>query len=196
MDWLLEREDVQQVWKEFTEHEFVEKMGDGTLPVERFKFYMVQDYLYLVSHIMVCCWNVTDCTRRNLLERMRSPATRPRPWKVLPQYVILANILIVAQLTSSAVRRHRNPHPYRNQTPRLRMPRARCNNGRTPQLRRTPSMHSILPLHSRHRRLRRLARPADSNVPLPPWLPPHCQTTFCASRPCCSKDSKSLSPMD
>ena len=33
MDWLLEREDVQQVWKEFTQHEFVEKMGDGTLPV-------------------------------------------------------------------------------------------------------------------------------------------------------------------
>ena len=49
MDWLLEREDVQQVWKEFTQHEFVEKMGDGTLPVDRFKFYMVQDYLYLVS---------------------------------------------------------------------------------------------------------------------------------------------------
>lgn len=49
MGWLLEREDVQQVWKEFTQHEFVEKMGDGTLPVERFKFYMVQDYLYLVS---------------------------------------------------------------------------------------------------------------------------------------------------
>lgn len=49
MNWLLEREDVQQVWKEFTQHEFVEKMGDGTLPVERFKFYMIQDYLYLVS---------------------------------------------------------------------------------------------------------------------------------------------------
>jgi thiaminase len=49
VDWLLEREDVQQVWKEFTQHEFVEKMGDGTLPVESFKFYMVQDYLYLVS---------------------------------------------------------------------------------------------------------------------------------------------------
>ncbi|KAI4749465.1 hypothetical protein E4T50_00349 [Aureobasidium sp. EXF-12298] len=49
VDWLLEREDVQQVWKEFTQHEFVEKMGDGTLPVERFKFYMVQDYLYLTQ---------------------------------------------------------------------------------------------------------------------------------------------------
>jgi thiaminase len=53
VDWLLEREDVQKVWKEFTHHEFVEKMGDGTLPVERFKFYMVQDYLYLVSLIIM-----------------------------------------------------------------------------------------------------------------------------------------------
>jgi len=53
VDWLLEREDVQQVWKEFTQHEFVEKMGDGTLPVERFKFYMVQDYLYLVSFVFM-----------------------------------------------------------------------------------------------------------------------------------------------
>lgn len=53
VDWLLEREDVQQVWKEFTHHEFVEKMGDGTLPVERFKFYMVQDYLYLVRFAII-----------------------------------------------------------------------------------------------------------------------------------------------
>ncbi|CAD0090635.1 unnamed protein product [Aureobasidium vineae] len=49
VDWLLEREDVRKVWKEFTQHEFVEQMGDGTLPVESFKFYMVQDYLYLTQ---------------------------------------------------------------------------------------------------------------------------------------------------
>ncbi|KAI5211123.1 hypothetical protein E4T38_01735 [Aureobasidium subglaciale] len=49
VDWLLEREDVQRVWRDFTQHDFVEKMGDGTLPVERFKFYMVQDYLYLTQ---------------------------------------------------------------------------------------------------------------------------------------------------
>ncbi|KAI4723435.1 hypothetical protein E4T48_00176 [Aureobasidium sp. EXF-10727] len=52
VDWLLEREDVQKIWKEFTQHEFVERMGDGTLPVESFKFYMVQDYLYLSAGIV------------------------------------------------------------------------------------------------------------------------------------------------
>lgn len=51
VEYLLDRPDVSEVWQDFTHHEFVKKLGDGTLPVERFKYYMVQDYLYLVS----CC---------------------------------------------------------------------------------------------------------------------------------------------
>lgn len=46
--YLLDREDAQKPWKEYTEHEFVSKMADGTLPVEKFKYYMIQDYLFLV----------------------------------------------------------------------------------------------------------------------------------------------------
>jgi thiaminase len=49
IDYLLDRPDVQGPWKEYTEHEFVQKLAAGTLPVERFKNYLVQDYLYLVS---------------------------------------------------------------------------------------------------------------------------------------------------
>ena len=49
IDYLLDRPDVTKVWHEFTHHSFVEQLGDGTLPIERFKFYMTQDYLYLVS---------------------------------------------------------------------------------------------------------------------------------------------------
>lgn len=48
LDYLLERPDVQRLWKKYTEHEFVARLGDGTLPVENFKEYLVQDYLYLV----------------------------------------------------------------------------------------------------------------------------------------------------
>ncbi|KAF2167706.1 hypothetical protein M409DRAFT_21859 [Zasmidium cellare ATCC 36951] len=47
IDYLLDRYDVQPSWFEYTHHEFVERMGDGTLPPEAFKFYMIQDYLYL-----------------------------------------------------------------------------------------------------------------------------------------------------
>jgi hydroxymethylpyrimidine/phosphomethylpyrimidine kinase len=37
------------VWERFTYHDFVDGMGQGSLPIERFKEYLVQDYLYLVS---------------------------------------------------------------------------------------------------------------------------------------------------
>lgn len=33
-------------------------MGNGTLPLESFKGYIVQDYLYLVS-ILGCCFELT-----------------------------------------------------------------------------------------------------------------------------------------
>ncbi|KAJ5666910.1 hypothetical protein N7462_011319 [Penicillium macrosclerotiorum] len=49
LEYIMDRPDIQQVWKKFTYHEFVEGMGQGTLPVERFKEYLVQDYLYLVQ---------------------------------------------------------------------------------------------------------------------------------------------------
>ncbi|KAH7088350.1 Phosphomethylpyrimidine kinase-domain-containing protein [Paraphoma chrysanthemicola] len=47
--YLLDREDIQKPWKQYTEHAFVQRMGDGTLPIENFKYYMIQDYLFLVQ---------------------------------------------------------------------------------------------------------------------------------------------------
>lgn len=49
IQYLLERDDVRPSWHEYTHHEFVRQMGDGTLPPATFKYYMIQDYLYLVS---------------------------------------------------------------------------------------------------------------------------------------------------
>lgn len=48
MEYVLDRDDVKAAWHEFTHHEFTRQMGDGTLPIETFKYYMIQDYLYLV----------------------------------------------------------------------------------------------------------------------------------------------------
>lgn len=36
-------------WRAYTEHEFVRKLGDGTLPLLVFQDYLVQDYLFLVQ---------------------------------------------------------------------------------------------------------------------------------------------------
>lgn len=49
IEYVLERPDIQKPWLEHTEHDFVAGLGDGTLPVESFKYYLIQDYLFLVS---------------------------------------------------------------------------------------------------------------------------------------------------
>lgn len=48
IDYLMDRDDVRPAWHGYTHHEFTQKMGDGTLPPETFKYYMIQDYLYLI----------------------------------------------------------------------------------------------------------------------------------------------------
>jgi thiaminase len=48
IDYLLNRPDVAPVWHKFVNHPFVLALGSGELPLESFKGYLVQDYLYLV----------------------------------------------------------------------------------------------------------------------------------------------------
>lgn len=36
-------------WHSYTKHEFVQRLGDGTLPIAAFKKYLVQDYLFLIE---------------------------------------------------------------------------------------------------------------------------------------------------
>ncbi|KAK4060841.1 uncharacterized protein Triagg1_10533 [Trichoderma aggressivum f. europaeum] len=48
VEYLLEHPAVRDVWKEFVYHPFVMALGNGTLPLESFKGYIIQDYLYLV----------------------------------------------------------------------------------------------------------------------------------------------------
>lgn len=70
IDYLLERKDVRPAWHEYTHHEFVERMGDGTLPPETFKYYMIQDYLYLVRSEPILTAIDADRARYTLLVRM------------------------------------------------------------------------------------------------------------------------------
>jgi hypothetical protein len=49
IEYILQRPDVRDVWKSYTQHPFVQQLAWGTLPKELFKNYLVQDYLYLVS---------------------------------------------------------------------------------------------------------------------------------------------------
>ena len=41
---------VQPIWQKNHQHPFVQGIGHGTLEQEKFRFYMVQDYLYLIDY--------------------------------------------------------------------------------------------------------------------------------------------------
>ncbi|MDR7316346.1 thiaminase II [Brevibacillus nitrificans] len=44
------RKSVAPIWEKTHQHPFVTGLGDGTLPVESFKYYMKQDYVYLIDY--------------------------------------------------------------------------------------------------------------------------------------------------
>ena len=43
------RADADSIWKEIFKHPFVVELYEGTLPLEKFKFYVLQDYNYLAT---------------------------------------------------------------------------------------------------------------------------------------------------
>lgn len=46
-------EKVRDIWSDYLKHPFVRGIGDGSLDKEKFRFYLKQDYLYLVEYAKV-----------------------------------------------------------------------------------------------------------------------------------------------
>jgi thiaminase (transcriptional activator TenA) len=47
------RSKAAEIWKKELQHPFVRGLGDGSLPVDRFRFYLEQDYLFLIEYSRV-----------------------------------------------------------------------------------------------------------------------------------------------
>lgn len=47
------RAKARAIWDRELEHPFVRGLGDGTLPIQRFRFYLAQDYVFLVEYCRV-----------------------------------------------------------------------------------------------------------------------------------------------
>ena len=51
-------EESREIFDEYLEHPFLKEIGEGTLDKEKFKEYLIQDYLYLKEYAKVFCVGV------------------------------------------------------------------------------------------------------------------------------------------
>lgn len=61
------REAARPIWDRCLRHPFVTGIGDGTLPVEKFQYFMLQDYLYLFDYARVFALGVVKAREAALM---------------------------------------------------------------------------------------------------------------------------------
>lgn len=62
-------EATKDIWMGYLKQPFVEELGNGTLSEERFRFYMVQDYRYLLQYAKVFAMGVVKTEDEGLMTR-------------------------------------------------------------------------------------------------------------------------------
>lgn len=60
-------ESVGDIWSGYHHHPFVTGIGDGTLPEEKFRFFLLQDYLYLLEYAKVFALGVVKAKEPALM---------------------------------------------------------------------------------------------------------------------------------
>ena len=61
------RDAAAPIWEECLKHPFVTGIGDGTLDIEKFRYYMLQDYLYLFEYARVFALGVVKARDPELM---------------------------------------------------------------------------------------------------------------------------------
>ena len=56
------------IWEDCYRHPFVQGLADGTLGVDRFRFYIIQDYLYLVDYAKVFAVGITKAQSLDVMK--------------------------------------------------------------------------------------------------------------------------------
>jgi len=75
------RNEAEPIWRRIFEHPFLKEIKDGTLPEETFRYYLVQDYLYLEGFgrtVALALAKAPDSqTFKELAHRVMTPVERP-----------------------------------------------------------------------------------------------------------------------
>lgn len=60
-------EAAKPIWQACHDHPFVKGIGDGTLDQEKFRYFLLQDYLYLFDYAKVFAWGVVKAKDPELM---------------------------------------------------------------------------------------------------------------------------------
>ena len=70
-------EKLQPIWRKNHSHPFVKGIGAGTLDQEKFRFYMIQDYLYLIDYSKLFALGAVKATDLEDMAEFSSFYTQP-----------------------------------------------------------------------------------------------------------------------
>jgi thiaminase (transcriptional activator TenA) len=68
------RNEVKEIWEASFQHPFVKGIGDGTLPIEKFRYYILQDAYYLSHFSKVQALGASKATDLHTTSRMATHA--------------------------------------------------------------------------------------------------------------------------
>ena len=60
---------TEELWKSYLEHPFVKGIADGSLDIDRFRFFMIQDYRYLLEYSRVFAFGILKSHREDIMRR-------------------------------------------------------------------------------------------------------------------------------
>lgn len=59
---------VEDIWESYYKHPFVDGIGQGTLEVDKFKFYMIQDYIYLLDYAKIYALGIVKADTEEVMK--------------------------------------------------------------------------------------------------------------------------------
>ncbi len=62
-------ESTEEIWNSYLTHPFVKELGEGILPPDKFRFYMLQDYLYLLEYSKVFALGVIKSKEEEFMRK-------------------------------------------------------------------------------------------------------------------------------
>ncbi|MGL5123130.1 MAG: thiaminase II [Fusobacteriaceae bacterium] len=62
--------EVEEIWENYNKHPFLKELESGTLDLEKFKFYLIQDYFYLFEYVKIFAIGITKTSEEKSMQKL------------------------------------------------------------------------------------------------------------------------------